>query len=62
MNIGQPRQLKYQRGNFTHRLVGRLHPNVKQRCLGWPRDCGMAGENFCLYKTPSSRNVLVKLL
>jgi hypothetical protein len=31
MNIGQPSELKYQRGIFTHLSLGQLYPNVEQR-------------------------------
>jgi len=34
MNKGQPWQFKYEWGIFTQVSVGRLQPNLEQRCSG----------------------------
>ena len=64
MNIGQPGELKYYWGIFTHLSVGRLYPNVDP---GWSRDYGVLAKvcNGIKQHTKStlhSRKLLVKLL
>jgi len=42
MYVRQPSQLKYQLGTFIQVSVGRLYPNVQQRCSGWWRESDLA--------------------